>query len=175
MLDLSESYCRAAQSTHTLKADYAIIQQCIELQDDYIEFLKKSIGADNFVTMFFFQPIQSYLGQIAKQSDRNMLGLDRLEYNAVMWTGGVATNSEASFAIAQTRLNALSYRIRNVAESMHGKADLIYLNYADPSQNSLGSYGIDNVNFMRDVAAKYDPDGVFQTRIPGGFKLSKVV
>lgn len=27
---------------------------------------------------------------------------------------------------------------------------------------------------MREAAAKYDPTGVFQTRVPGGFKISKV-
>jgi hypothetical protein len=123
--------------------------------------------------MFFFQPIQSYLGQIAKQSGGNMLGLDNMEYGAIMWTGGIATTSEASFAIAKTGLDALSAKINDLAELLHGKADLVYLNYADSSQDPLGSYGVNNVGFMRDVAARYDPEGVFQTRIPGGFKLSK--
>jgi hypothetical protein len=125
--------------------------------------------------MFFFQPIQSYIGQIAQQNGGNMLGLDGLEYSAIMWTGGVATTSKTSLAIAQTGLNTLTMKIKNFAESLHGKADLVYLNYADPDQDPLGSYGFDNVNFMRDVAARYDPDGVFQTRFPGGFKLSKVI
>lgn len=32
----------------------------------------------------------------------------------------------------------------------------------------------DNIDSMKKVAAKYDPSGVFQTRQPGGFKLSRV-
>lgn len=50
----------------------------------------------------------------------------------------------------------------------------VYLNYADPSQDPLASYGEENVKFMKKVAAEYDAPGVFQTLCPGGFKLSKV-
>jgi hypothetical protein len=49
-----------------------------------------------------------------------------------------------------------------------------YLNYADPSQDSLSSYGTENIKKMRNVAAKYDPDRVFQRLCPGGYKLSAV-
>lgn len=48
-----------------------------------------------------------------------------------------------------------------------------YLNYSDISQDPLSTYGEDNFKRMREVAMKYDPTGVFQTRVPGGFKLSK--
>lgn len=48
-----------------------------------------------------------------------------------------------------------------------------FLNNAAPFQDPLGSYGADSLQFMRDVARKYDPDRVFQTLLPGGFKLSK--
>lgn len=48
-----------------------------------------------------------------------------------------------------------------------------FLNNAAPFQDPLGSYGAKNLQLMRDVAKKYDPDEVFQTLVPGGFKLSK--
>lgn len=57
----------------------------------------------------------------------------------------------------------------------HGTAvDYLYLNYADKDQDPLSAYGADNVRFMKEVAAKYDPSEVFQTLLPGGFKISKV-
>lgn len=46
--------------------------------------------------------------------------------------------------------------------------------YADKTQNPLATYGAENIAFMKDVAAKYDPSGIFQTRQPGGFKLAKL-
>ena len=48
-----------------------------------------------------------------------------------------------------------------------------YLNYAASSQDPLASYGDANVRFLKHVAKKYDPHGVFQTLMPGGFKISK--
>lgn len=46
-----------------------------------------------------------------------------------------------------------------------------YLNYAAPFQDPLGSYGAHNLQFLRDVAGRYDPDGFFREALPGGFKL----
>lgn len=51
--------------------------------------------------------------------------------------------------------------------------EYVYLNYADGSQNPLGGYGDESVEYMRKVAQRYDPDGVFQTQVPGGFKVSE--
>lgn len=50
----------------------------------------------------------------------------------------------------------------------------IYLDYADISQRPLESYGAENVAKIKAVAAKYDPEGVFQHMMPGGFKISQV-
>lgn len=47
-----------------------------------------------------------------------------------------------------------------------------YLNYAAPYQKPLASYGAGNLAFLKEVSKRYDPEGVFQTRVPGGFKLA---
>jgi hypothetical protein len=46
-----------------------------------------------------------------------------------------------------------------------------YINYADPSQHPIQSYGDENVEQLRRTSRKYDPKGVFQRQVPGGFKL----
>jgi hypothetical protein len=46
-----------------------------------------------------------------------------------------------------------------------------YINYADPSQDPIGSYGTANVEYLRQVSRRYDPTGVWQRQVPGGFKL----
>ena len=53
--------------------------------------------------------------------------------------------------------------------------DYIYLNYAYPKQDPIRTYGAENVRLLKNAAAKYDPKGVFQKLVPGGFKVSKVV
>lgn len=49
----------------------------------------------------------------------------------------------------------------------------IYLNYAGEFQDPLGSYGKANVAKIAALSAKYDPKGVFQKLVPGGYKIAK--
>lgn len=48
----------------------------------------------------------------------------------------------------------------------------IYLNYAGKNQNVLAGYGAANVQKMEALSTKYDPKGVFQTLVPGGWKIA---
>nr|XP_036577396.1 FAD binding domain-containing protein [Colletotrichum truncatum]KAF6784367.1 FAD binding domain-containing protein [Colletotrichum truncatum] len=49
------------------------------------------------------------------------------------------------------------------------------MNYANPEQDVIGSYGEENVKFLKETAAKYDPTGFFQQRVPGGWKKSAII
>lgn len=54
----------------------------------------------------------------------------------------------------------------------HGTLDpFVYVNFAGSFQSPLCGYGPDNVAHLRRMAAKYDPRGVFQRLMSGGFKL----
>lgn len=56
----------------------------------------------------------------------------------------------------------------------HGTfSPFVYINYAGPNQDPLCGYGADNAGFIKETAQKYDPNGVFQTLMPGGFKISQ--
>lgn len=47
----------------------------------------------------------------------------------------------------------------------------IYMNYAWKDQRVVDGYGQEMKKFLQDVSKKYDPDGLFQKAVPGGFKL----
>lgn len=49
----------------------------------------------------------------------------------------------------------------------------IYLNYADKSQDPFASYGDNGTTkeHLLAVSKKYDPQRIFQIKVPGGFKL----
>ena len=54
-----------------------------------------------------------------------------------------------------------------------GTADpFLYLNHAGYFQKPLCATGLENVDYMKAVATKYDPEQVFQRLVPGGHKLS---
>jgi len=47
----------------------------------------------------------------------------------------------------------------------------VYLNYADRSQDPIAGYGAAIGADLRAVSRKYDPKGVFQESVPGGFRV----
>jgi hypothetical protein len=61
--------------------------------------------------------------------------------------------------------------VNKIAESLGLLHKFQYINYADTSKDPIGSYGEENVEHLRQMSRKYDPKGVFQRQVPGGFKL----
>jgi hypothetical protein len=47
-----------------------------------------------------------------------------------------------------------------------------YMNYAAIDQDPIGSYGNDNVEFLKRVRGVYDAEGFFTTLVPGGHKIN---
>lgn len=74
--------------------------------------------------------------------------------------------------------NGLGYEVldelKTFGDTLGVNNEFVYLDYADIGQNPLKSYGADNVNKLKAAAKKYDPKGIFQTIVPGGFKISNI-
>lgn len=104
------------------------------------------------------------------------MGLDRMASNGIIWTAGVAikNSDDAALEVARAELTAMTTELKAIAKKDGKLQDFVYLNYAEGQQDPLGGYGKENVDFLRDVAQRYDPDGWWQRRVPGGFKLSRV-
>lgn len=104
----------------------------------------------------------------------NVLGMDNVKNNAILFQMQHMVRTADGEAVTRERLIAIHSALKT-----HGREQGIdvaweYLGYADCFQGALGSYGPENVQFIREVATKYDPDKIFQTRVPGGFKISNV-
>ncbi|KAJ0159732.1 Bifunctional solanapyrone synthase [Colletotrichum tanaceti] len=166
---------RSVWFTLTFKNDASILRTAVDAHQAFVDAMKQAVGADQFTTQMVFQPLPTYFADIGRANDGgNVLGLDAVKDNAVLWLGLVTVNTEAQEAVARARMASAAARIEAFAASVGGDVNWRYLNYADPSQNPLKTYGDANVDFIRQVASKYDPEGVFQKRIPGGFKISRV-
>ncbi|RMZ06345.1 hypothetical protein D0864_02263 [Hortaea werneckii] len=57
------------------------------------------------------------------------------------------------------------------AKELGVQQKFIYLNYAAQWQDPISGYGEEVVKRLQHVSRKYDPTGVFQKQVPGGFKL----
>ena len=87
-----------------------------------------------------------------------------------MLLAGLWSNSTAN-DLVEKKAGQVVGEIAGLAKSMGLLHEFQYLNYADPSQNPIGSYGPENVERLRKASRKYDPSGIFQRQVPGGFKL----
>lgn len=102
-----------------------------------------------------------------------MLGMDREQGNSVLFqVFMVFTGAELE---DKAREHLVSYRetVRQRSLETGTDVDFAYINYADKTQDPITTYGKENVAFLQEVSAKYDPEQVLQTRVPGGFKLPK--
>ncbi|KAJ8133562.1 hypothetical protein O1611_g56 [Lasiodiplodia mahajangana] len=116
-----------------------------------------------------FEPFPTVLTQRAE--GKNVLGTSKSDGNGVILLAGASWSDPNSTAFAQAMGPKVVKAMDETAAKSGGLHRFKYLNYADPNQDVLGSYGDDNLGFLRATSRKYDPQGVFQKKVPGGFKL----
>lgn len=62
-------------------------------------------------------------------------------------------------------------QIRSEASARGTLIPFIYMDYAFNDQDVIGSYGSGNKKFLQTVSKRYDSRGLFQTGVPGGWKV----
>lgn len=159
--------------TLTFKNDASIIRKAVQLHNELVATLKTVLGPENFKSEIVFQPIPSYFADLGAAKGGNVLPLSSTE-NSVLFLMECNTLTLDNEAVCHAHSSAMVAEIEAYAESVGGNMPWRYLNYADASQSPLASYGVENIDFLKQVAASYDPKGIFQTRVPGGFKISRV-
>ncbi|KAI1341362.1 hypothetical protein F5Y15DRAFT_375842 [Xylariaceae sp. FL0016] len=161
--------------TLSFKNDARVVKKAVDLHDELVEELKSVIPDGDFITMSMFQPIPTVFAKHSAAKGGNVMGLDRAEDNLIMWLANLAVKTPELELIGHSLLSRWVQSVKDYAESIGADSEWVYLNYADPiMQDPLASYGPENLAFLQAVASKYDPDRVFQTRVPGGFKLPKL-
>ncbi|KAL4745378.1 hypothetical protein BDW72DRAFT_198698 [Aspergillus terricola var. indicus] len=161
--------------TTTFKADPQIILKSASVFESLISTLKTQVPNWNFYTQMVLQPLPVSFGAHSTARGGNMMGLDQIKDDCILLVWAVEVDTpELNVNVAGPALKSAIGEIEMYSRSVKGDVGFRYLNYCDKEQDPLGSYGEENVRHMREVAGKYDPDGVFQKRAPGGFKLSKV-
>ena len=101
----------------------------------------------------------------------NSLGQPAGEKDKVMGLVTVAFDNPADEVVALQGARNIVLQQEAVLRRDGFYSPFQYLNYAEKSQDPIGSYGTEMKNRLRAVSRKYDPAGVFQRRVPGGFKL----
>lgn len=159
--------------TLTGKNDERFIRKAVEAQGTFVANWNATQDAD-FLNYITFQAMPTLLFEHSVAKGGNVIGMDRETDNAILFQMQHMVRTADQEAEARTQMVAMHDTLKAYYEEEGVHVEWEYLGYADGSQSPLSTYGADNIQLIRDVAAKYDPEGVFQTRIPGGFKISNV-
>ncbi|KAI1079260.1 FAD-binding domain-containing protein [Whalleya microplaca] len=173
-LELTSGY-RNVWYAITFKNDKRLYEKAVELHKQFVADWKAQSPDGDFICHAIFQAIPTIYSKHSVEKGGNVLGLDREKDNAVMFQVQLMVNGEDQENLGRERMVAFRNAVKQYSADLGGDVEWEYLNYADYTQNPLKTYGQANVDYIRQVATKYDPDGVFQTRLPGGFKISKVL
>jgi hypothetical protein len=101
----------------------------------------------------------------------NSLGLPPGGHDVVMSVITVSYANRADDDIVRKILSDIIAKHEEILKREGVYIPWKYLNYADKAQDPIGSYGEEVRARLRSVSRDYDPSGLFQKGVPGGFKL----
>ncbi|KAL6718484.1 hypothetical protein ACLMJK_004575 [Lecanora helva] len=117
------------------------------------------------------QSVPSSIADKTSTDAPNALGLDKNvgpQINALL---NIHWDDVADDAAVNAAAESWLQRADAEAEKRGLKRRWLYLNYAHKTQDPIGGYGEGNGERLREVSRKYDPEGVFQKVVKGGFKV----
>lgn len=158
-------------STLSFTNEASIITEIHALSQALLGPFKQTKGL-NWLTMF--QPLPTLFTERSRERGGNILGLDRAKGNQVLFLFFVSWEDEKDDKALNMAAETMIQRVKELTKQRGKDNDWIYLNYGLPSQDVLGSYGKENVQKMRRASKKYDPRGLFQKLVAGGFKISNM-
>ncbi|KAF2120953.1 putative oxidoreductase [Lophiotrema nucula] len=129
-------------------------------------------GVSGIVSSLTLEPLPPAL--YARHQASNALGFDHREHmyqSLVVTLLSVSYTSANDDQIVETYGRSLMDAITQDLKKLNAFDPYLYLNYAAPYQDPRSSYTEANVRRLRQIAAKWDPHGIFQYQAPGGFKL----
>ncbi|KAI1840989.1 hypothetical protein JX266_012849 [Neoarthrinium moseri] len=161
--------------TASFKNDRRIVSKASELHDQLAQELREIAPDGNFFTQCIFQPLPTLFADQSVKAGGNVMGIERHAHDGLLFLATAMLSNSEQEALAYPKVKTWVEAVKRYASTIDGgNLAWTYLNYADPSQDSLMSYGKENVRLMKTVAAKYDPHQVFQNLCRGGFKITNV-
>ncbi|KGO63862.1 FAD linked oxidase, N-terminal [Penicillium italicum] len=151
-----------------------VLKRTVDIHNRMIDEAKAGAKGDDYILSTVIQPLPKLFSDHSTEQGGNMLGLSRFDENLFQLLIYCSWKDEADDAFFNQLADSALGELTTYSKSIGADNEFIYLNYANSNQNPLSSYGSENVEFIRTVAKKYDQTGVFQTQVPGGFKISAV-
>ncbi|KAK4197158.1 bifunctional solanapyrone synthase [Triangularia verruculosa] len=152
----------------TIKPDIDLISA---FHEKWEQTLGKIKDAEGFIFSFGFHPLTKSLLEASQKAGGNAMDISPedgplfvLLINPI-WA--LPQDDSRIFAAVEN----LVAELRQLATERGALHRYIFTNYAYQSDDVMAGYGKESLERLKAVSAKYDPEGVFQKGVPGGFKL----
>ncbi|OTB04274.1 hypothetical protein M426DRAFT_321108 [Hypoxylon sp. CI-4A] len=154
----------------TVKSDSAALIAASEIYKEALEPVK---SVEGLRCSFTLQPYAESLLEKSSQNGGNSFGLDTSHGPLVsVLLLSYWQNAEDDSRMLEMMESALG-KIKAETAARGQLVPYVYMNYAFVNQDPVGSYGEASKKHLTEVSKKYDPEGLFQTGCPGGFKIRR--
>lgn len=169
-LDFDPQDKRAFTSTITIKNDLPLLRKVLTLWNNTLS--STTIATrDGIVFALTLMPIPPAVAAKSALTGGNSLGLSPADGPLVVIQISASWFQASDDGTIENVANKLLANIRTEAKKA-GKLSLyVDLNYANKGQDVWTGRGIAILAKLKAASLKYDPMGVFQKQVPGGFKL----
>lgn len=150
------------------------VQFMLDIRLLWLEAVAKLEAVKGLMFSFVFQPVSQALLTQSLTHGPNSLGIKVSDGPfAICLINPLYANSTDDVLVSSTVLDLIQ-RIDALAATRGVDIPYRFMNYGNKAQKILEGYGPVNVAKLKAASKKYDPTGFFQTKVPGGFKISNV-
>jgi FAD/FMN-containing dehydrogenase len=157
--------------TYTIFVVTTIKNDLDTLMAAYTAYREASAAGKRVKGMVLSLALQPILPQWYKNGQPNVLGLDDCNEPLVIAELTIKWDKTEHMELVQHIARQFIERVDKAAEDNQAAHPFRFANYCAEWQDPMKGYGEENLQFMRTVSRKYDPEGVFQRACIGGFKL----
>ena len=118
-----------------------------------------------------YQSIPYITTQHSINNGGNVLGFDKVKDNVIVLMLVAFWDGPTQDTRMRELMDATMSNVTKYTQSVGAYRPWQYVNFAYKDENPIGSYGDDNVKFLKNVSLKYDSGQIFQILAPGGWKL----
>ncbi|VUC26028.1 unnamed protein product [Clonostachys rosea] len=168
---VKEQSAASPPGTYSVFAVTTIKNDLDTLMAAYRAYLESSAEGKRVKGMVLALALQPILPQWFKKGHPNVLGLEDCNEPLVIVEFGIKWDKTEDTELVQRLTREYIEKVDKDAEANQAAHPFRFANYCAEWQDPMKGYGDENLQFMRNVSRKYDPDGVFQRACLGGFKL----
>ena len=154
--------------TTTFRDDLPLLESVLQMCQHSIKEVEKVADIAYTVT---FQVLPPAVTSKSKRLGGSSLGLDSSDGPLVLCLVTLTWSSSVDDATVSGVGRRIIGQIDHASKSRGLFNPFKYLNYADVDQDPISGYGPDVVAHLKAVSTKYDPLGLFQRAMTGGFKV----